>query len=134
MTLPEMRKRLWGRKVRPLALAVALATALGAVATLAGGAVAWTSGGQVHAFTGAASYLVGSLSAAVSAVMWWAWWARSEKLLLWGLRWSSGVFAASAVLLAADGVWFSAGLSMCWVVAIGGSWLIERQDGARRGK
>ena len=112
---------LWGRKVRPYALAVSLSTAVIAWACLAGIAV-----GKL--LDGPTGVIVGAAAVAAVAAMWWGWLARSEMWMHRGLLWSAGVWAAVTTILATDVgiVNVNTLLSAAWVIASGGAWLLER--------
>ena len=112
---------LWGRKVRPYALAVSLSTAVIAWACLAGIAV-----GKL--LDGLAGTIVGAAAVATVAAMWWGWLARSEMWMHRGLIWSAGVWSAIATILAFDVGILNVNtlLAAAWVIASGGAWLLER--------
>lgn len=125
MSDTHLRRRLWGRKVRPYALAVSIATGVIAWACLTGIAV----GRLLHGATG---IIVGTVAVITVAALWWGWLAKSEAWMLRGLLWSAGVWAAITTILATDVglVNVNTLLSAAWVIASGGDWLLERgQDG-----
>lgn len=113
-----------GRRVRPFALAAALATLYVSASLLihrqdAGNALDdWTAPGL----------LVGGLAALSSVALFAGWWARGEKLMRFGLISAAGVFGARAGFIFADTddiFALSAWLSTAWVVACGGAYLLE---------
>ena len=112
---------LWGRKVRPYALAVSLSTAVIAWACLAGIAV-----GKL--LDGLAGTIVGVAAVVTVAALWWGWLAKSEVWMHRGLLWSAGVWAAIATILAIDvgPINVNTLLAAAWVIASGGAWLLER--------
>ena len=112
---------LWGRKVRPYALAVSIATAVIAWACLAGIGVG-------RLLDGATGIIVGTVAVITVAALWWGWLASSERWMLRGLLWSAGVWAAVTTILATDVgiVNVNTLLSAAWVIASGGAWLLER--------
>ena len=112
---------LWGRKVRPYALAVSLSTAVIAWACLAGIAV-----GKL--LDGLAGTIVGVAAVVTVAALWAGWLTRSEVWMHRGLLWSAGVWAAIATILAIDVGFVNVNtlLAAAWVIASGGAWLLER--------
>ena len=122
MTSTELRWHVWGRKIRPYALAVSLASAVVAWAIL----VKHNDAGS-HLESGS-GVLVGWAAAAAVLLLWWGWWAQSDRTMRAGLLLTAGVFAARAAI-----VWLDQGtvgaawlLSVAWCVASGGAWLLER--------
>ena len=122
MTSTELRWQVWGRKIRPYALAVSLASAVVAWAIL----VKHNDAGS-HLESGS-GVLVGWAAAAAVLLLWWGWWAQSDRTMRAGLLLTAGVFAARAAI-----VWLDQGtvgaawlLSVAWCVASGGAWLLER--------
>ena len=113
--------QLWGRKVRPYALAVSLSTAVIAYACLTGIAVG-------RLLDGATGIIVGTVAVITVAALWWGWLAKSEAWMLRGLLWAAGVWAAVTTILATDVgiVNVNTLLALAWVVASGGAWLLER--------
>lgn len=125
MSDTHLRRRLWGRKVRPYALAVSIATGVIAWACLTGIAVG-------RLLDGATGIIVGTVAVITVAALWWGWLAKSEAWMLRGLLWAAGVWAAVTTILATDVgiVNVNTLLSAAWVIASGGAWLLERgQDG-----
>lgn len=112
---------LWGRKVRPYALAVSLSTAVIAWACLAGIAVGKLLDGPTGVIVGAAAVIT-------VAALWWGWLARSEMWMHRGLIWSAGVWSAIATILTIDVGFVNVNtlLAAAWVIASGGAWLLER--------
>lgn len=122
MTSTELPWQVWGRKIRPYALAVSLASAVVAWAIL----VRHDDAGS-HLESGS-GVLVGWAAAAAVLLLWWGWWAQSDRTMRAGLLLTAGVFAARAAI-----VWLDQGtvgaawlLSVAWCVASGGAWLLER--------
>ncbi len=122
MTSTELSWHVWGRKIRPYALAVSLASAVVAWAIL----VKHDDAGS-HLESGS-GVLVGWAAAAAVLLLWWGWWAQSDRTMRAGLLLTAGVFAARAAI-----VWLDQGtvgaawlLSVAWCVASGGAWLLER--------
>lgn len=108
-----------GRPVKPLALALMVATAvLAAINALGVGAFGRSPWAWALAAT---SSLVTGLLAA-------GWAARSQAAAEAGLLLGAGLWAGRAcALLALDGPGqWQAYLSACWAVAAGGAWLLER--------
>ena len=125
MSSTDLPWQLWGRRVRPYALAVSISTAVIAWACLAGIAVG-------RLLDGATGIIVGTVAVITVAALWWGWLAKSEAWMLRGLLWAAGVWAAVTTILATDVgiVNVNTLLSAAWVIASGGTWLLERgQDG-----
>ena len=132
MTSTELPWQVWGRKIRPYALAVSLASAVVAWAILVKHNDAWAilvkhndAGSHLESGSGV---LVGWAAAAAVLLLWWGWWAQSDRTMRAGLLLTAGVFAARAAI-----VWLDQGtvgaawlLSVAWCVASGGAWLLER--------
>ena len=122
MTSTELPWQVWGRKIRPYAFAVSMASAVVAYAIL----VRHNDAGS-HLESGS-GVLVGWAAAAAVLLLWWGWWAQSDRTMRAGLLLTAGVFAARAAI-----VWLDQGtvgaawlLSVAWCVASGGAWLLER--------
>ena len=122
MASTELPWQVWGRKIRPYALAVSLASAVVAWAIL----VKHNDAGS-HLESGS-GVLVGWAAAAAVLLLWRGWWAQSDRTMRAGLLLTAGVFAARAAI-----VWLDQGtvgaawlLSVAWCVASGGAWLLER--------
>lgn len=122
MTSTELPWHVWGRKIRPYAFAVSLASAVVAWAIL----VKHNDAGS-HLESGS-GVIVGWAALAAVLLLWWGWWAQSDRTMCAGLLLTAGVFAARAAI-----VWLDQGtvgaawlLSVAWCVASGGAWLLER--------
>ena len=120
MTSTELPWQAWGRKIRPYALAVSLASAVVAWAIL----VKHNDAGS-HLESGS-GVLVGWAAAAAVLLLWWGWWAQSDRTMRAGLLLTAGVFAARAAIVWLDQGTIAALLSVAWCVASGGAWLLER--------
>ena len=121
---------LWGRKVKPYALAVSMSTAVVAHAML----VDRDDVGSTFDAYSAPGIVVGVCALAAVLSLWAGWWGRKLPLLEAGLLLSVGVWTARGALVGlTDGptvntVWFS----FAWVVASGGAYLLERFTGGAR--
>lgn len=122
MASTELPWQVWGRKIRPYALAVSLASAV----------VAWAilvrrddAGSHLESGSGV---LVGWAAAAAVLLLWWGWWRQSDRTMRAGLLITAGVFAARAAIVFLEGgtCTIAALLSVAWCVASGGAWLLER--------
>lgn len=122
MTSTELPRQAWGRKIRPYALAVSLASAV----------VAWAilvrhddAGSHLESEPGV---LVGWAALAACLLLWHGWWAQSDRTMRAGLLITAGVFAARAAIVFMEGGMgtIAALLSVVWCVASGGAWLLER--------
>jgi len=122
MTSTELPWTVLGRKVRPYALAVSLASLI----------VAWAilvrhddAGSHLESEPGV---LVGWAALAAVLLLWWGWWAQSDRTMRAGLLITAGVFAARAaiVFMERGAGTIAALLSVAWCVASGGAWLLER--------
>ena len=132
MTSTELPWQVWGRKIRPYALAVSLASAVVAWAILVKHNDAWAilvkhndAGSHLESGSGV---LVGWAAAAAVLLLWWGWWAQSDRTMRAGLLLTAGVFAAAAAIVFMEGGagTIAALLSVAWCVASGGAWLLER--------
>lgn len=122
MTSTELPWTVLGRKVRPYALAVSLASLI----------VAWAilvrhddAGSHLESEPGV---LVGWAALAACLLLWHGWWAQSDRTMRAGLLITAGVFAARAAIVLMEGGagTIAALLSVVWCVASGGAWLLER--------
>ncbi len=122
MTSTELPWQAWGRKIRPYALAVSLASAVVAWAIL----VKHNDAGS-HLESGS-GVLVGWAALAACLLLWHGWWAQSDRTMRAGLLITAGVFAARAAIVFMEGGagTIAALLSVVWCVASGGAWLLER--------
>ena len=128
MTLTELPWLFMGRRIRPYAFAVSLASA----------SVAWIL------LTGRSSYtsldasvageLVGWAALVAAILLWVGFWKGSDLLMEHGLAITAGVFAARFIFIGLHDSWViqPALLSFCWCVASAGAYLLERTSGARR--
>ena len=134
MARTELRRTIWGRKVQPLALALAIATAVGALSTVVGITTALGMDGRVvepytdWVWVGA---VLGVASGVTSVTLWVSWWVRSSRWMSRGMLWAAGVFSGAAISLIAEGLLFSAMLAGCWVIAASGAYLLEVEDADR---
>jgi len=87
MTDTDLPWRLFGRLIRPYALAVSLATLVIVWSTTTESAV-----GQL--LDEAPGHMVGTVAALAVALLWAGWWMRSDRLMRAGLIWTTGVWAA----------------------------------------
>lgn len=122
MTSTELPWTVLGRKVRPYALAVSLASLI----------VAWAilvrhhdAGSHLESGPGV---LIGWAALAACLLLWWGWWAQSDRTMRAGLLITAGVFAARAAIVLMEGGpgTIATLLSVAWCVASGGAWLLER--------
>ncbi len=123
MTDTDLPWRLFGRLIRPYALAVSLATLV----------IVWsiaTEAAVGQLLNGPPGRIVAAAAAAAVALLWAGWLARSDASMRWGLFWTTGVWAAVWMVLSLD-IGFgsvSAMLAGCWAIASGGAWLLEATD------
>jgi len=126
MTDTDLPWRIFGRLIRPYALAVSLATLVIVWSMVTEAAV-----GQL--LDQAPGHMVGTTAALAVALLWAGWWMRSDRLMRAGLIWTTGVWATVGTVLALDiGSQPSMWLAWCWAVASGGAWLLETTDADRR--
>lgn len=112
----------FGRKIKPFALAVSLAVSL---AVLGRG----NDAGTVLDGLTPAALTVGMAASAAACLLWVGWWWRSRTSLEVGLLMTAGVFADRCFLS-----WLETGfdsnttlLSGCWVIAATGAYVLERR-------
>lgn len=122
MTSTELSWHVWGRKIRPYAFAVSMASAVVAYAIL----VRHDDAGS-HLESGS-GLIVGWAALAAVLLLWWGWWAQSDRAMRAGLLITAGVFAARAAIVLMEGGpgTIATLLSVAWCVASGGAWLLER--------
>lgn len=102
----------FNRRVRPYAFAVSLATL----------SLVW---GFAFAESRAETLLAGAASVSVFW-LWAGYWTRRDKFMELGLLASAGVWTAEAVLLYQEHGWGqNVMLALCWLLASGGSYLLE---------
>lgn len=120
MTAADAVGIVFGRRPRPYALAACLSSTVLAV-LLWGGTGVW---GDHHDVWSVAT----AVAATASAVLLAAGWALSSRAFLeHGLLLNAGVFAArGAYIWIVGGNFWTAALSLTWVVASGGAYLMER--------
>lgn len=122
MTETHLPWRIFGRVWRPYALAVSFSVATIAIAVLTRSAV----GVYLDQWPG---QIVGVMAVVTVGMLWWGWWARSDRWMAHGLLWSAGVWAGVGTILAWEGsAPVSTALAWCWVLASGGAWLLEVAD------
>lgn len=126
MASTELPWQVRGRKIRPYAFAVSLASAVVAYAIL----VRHDDAGS-HLESGS-GVIVGWAALAAVLLLWWGWWTQSERAMRTGLLLTSGVFAARAAIVlletgtASVAALLSIAWCVAWCVASGGAWLLER--------
>jgi hypothetical protein len=127
VTLTELPRTLWGRKVRPLSLAFSLVALSTAWALL----VDRNAPGQRLDGTDE-GFAIGLFSLLSALFLWAGFWRKSDWLMLNGLWMMTGVFGARYVYVGLDTGFFSepARMSVCWVVASIGAFLLEATTGA----
>ena len=129
MASTELPWQVWGRKIRPYAFAVSMASAVVAYAILVRHDAILVRHDDAGSHLESGSCLiVGWTALAAVLLLWWGWWAQSDRAMRGGLLITAGVFAARAAI-----VWLDQGtvgaawlLSVAWCVASGGAWLLER--------
>lgn len=126
MSNTELPQKLWGRKVRPYAFAVSLSTAVIVKGLL------WDMEGPGTKLDGTLTgALVGAVGLWAVIALWIAFWARSDVMMKTGLLLTAGVWSARWFFVGMDESFLSqsALLSMCWVVASSGAYLLEETTG-----
>ena len=119
--------RVVGRTVRPYAFAVSLATSVSVWSVATDRAV----GQLLDGWPGA---IIAAYGVIAVLLLWAGFWARRDGWMHGGLLASAGYWAAvGAVIMLEPGVSLVSGwLALCWVVASGGAWLLEKTDRRRR--
>lgn len=115
--------RILGRAVRPYVLAVSLATAVSIWSVSTDRAV-----GQL--LDGLPGAVIAACGAVSILLLWAGFWAHRDAWMRAGLLLSAGYWAAvGAVVIIEPGVPLVSGwLALCWMVASGGAWLLEKVD------
>lgn len=119
------RLRLFNRAVRPFHLSLAIACAcLAALQDVGVTPLARSDWGMVL-----------ELSAWAAAVLlFYGWWARSDRAAEVGLCFAAAVWSARAALVVLTGtatfglVWLTALLSFAWAIGAAGAWALERAE------
>lgn len=129
MARTELPWLLWGRHVRPFALAVSVATACLCGLILTGGSV-W--GSPVDVWT----LLVGMMSGTATIALWVGFWLPSRDWMLHGLMLAGVTFAVRGTWIAAVSGWttgglLTAGISFSWVLGSLGAYMLEATTGDR---
>lgn len=121
------------RKIRPYAIGVGAACLTITLSLLLlrndVGEILDYPSGQV----GSLGFVVGTAALASFVLLFAGWWLKSERFMQYGLLLSAGLFAARAAFLFMDvgPLKVQPWLSLCWVIASGGAWLLERYSGRR---
>ena len=126
MSSTDLPWLVFGRKVRPYALWLSIATATSAWSLLTHRAVG-------ASLDGAAGLIIGLAAAAAVVVLWVGYLARIDQLMRSGLLLAAGSWLAIGVFLALEGASpVSAILAFCWSGASAGAYLLEAvaEDGA----
>lgn len=116
-----LRPHLWGRPIKPVALAIA-----GSLLT-----VAWWNLVDSDVFTGAQSGdIVGGAALVGAAALLAAWAFRNQRMAEWGLLIASGVWIARsfAVYFTVGAGQIGVALSVWWALVCAGSYLLESMD------
>lgn len=118
--------RFLGRAVRPYALAVSLATTVSIWSVSTDRAV----GQLLDGWPGA---IIAAYGVIAVLLLWAGFWARRDGWMRAGLLASAGYWAAvGTVIILEPGVALVSGwLALCWMVASGGAWLLEKVDRRR---
>lgn len=118
--------RVLHRTVRPYALAVALATSVSVWSVSTDRAV----GQLLDGWPGA---VIAAYGVVAVVLLWAGFWASRDGWMRAGLLASAGYWASvGAVVLLEPGVGLVSGwLALCWTVASGGAWLLEKVDHRR---
>ena len=108
-----------GRKVRPFAFAVTIATAT----------MCWlmvTSTSSLQSFDHPGVH-VGYFAILTVFSLIWGWWRKDDCWAMWGLLLSAGVWTGVSILLVADGPrsWPQVILAFAWAIGSGGAYLAE---------
>lgn len=119
MAQTQFRKTILNRAVRPYSLGVSLSVMVMGVAIVTDRAI----GKFINSWPGD---VLAALFFITAAALWYGWWAKSDNWMRHGLLWSTGVWSSASFIMIVDGdSWVAAALGLCWVVASGGSWLLE---------
>ncbi len=130
---------LLGRKIRPYALAVVFVCVILSVALLITGddiGRILDNDENVAGQFNLIGYSIGALALTATILLIAGWWSRSEKLFQWGLLISAAMFATRAAFLFMDLGWrhVPGWVSVGWVIASGGAWLLERTAHSHNGR
>lgn len=119
--------RVVGRAVKPYAFAVSLATSVSVWSVATDRAV----GELLDGLPGAVIAAYGVIAV---ALLWLGFWGRRDGWMRGGLLASAGYWASvGAVVIIEPGISLVSGwLALCWMVASGGAWLLEKVDVRQR--
>lgn len=117
----DLRVRIFGRKTKPYAFFLSLATLVVVWMMMKNLAV----GELLDGWRGDALGLAAMASFGLLAL---GWWAQKQSFLEWGLLLSAGVWASVATILGFEFnlVYQDALLAFCWAGASVGAWGLER--------
>jgi hypothetical protein len=114
--------RFLGRQVRPYALAVSLACAVIFVSML-------TESGVGNNLDGPWGKAIGVAAGLTTVLLWIGWWGQSKPFMNHGLLLATATWAAVAAVVLQEGAsWPSGSIAVCWMIASGGSYLLETND------
>ena len=119
--------RVVGRAVKPYAFAMSLATTVSVWSVATDRAVGLLLDGLPGA-------VIAAYGVIAVALLWLGFWGRRDGWMRGGLLASAGYWAAvGAVIMLEPGVSLvSSWLALCWMIASGGTWLLEEIDVRRR--
>lgn len=126
MAYTELPWMVAGRRIRPYALAVSLASAVVGFSLL----VQRDAPGDVLDSSPHGLGL-GISAIAASTLLWLGFWLKSSRWMQWGLLLTTGVFIARGVYVGLDTSFSNQAslLSLCWGVASAGAYLLEVTTG-----
>ena len=126
MSSTDLPWLIFGRKVRPYALWLSIATATSAWSLLTHRAVG-------ASLDGVAGLIIGIVATAAVVVLWVGYLAKLDQLMSSGLLLATGSWVAIGAFVAMEGASpVSAILAFCWAGASAGAYLLEAvaEDGA----
>lgn len=138
MSDTELPWKFLGRKVRPYAFAVTFVCIVLTVALLVTGddvGNVLDNDENVAGHFNLVGYTIGVTAMLAGIFLIAGWWLRSDRFMRWGLLVSAFMFATRAAFLFMDLGWHHVPgwISLGWVLASGGAWLLERTTLQRKG-
>ena len=115
----SLRRRIWGRAVRPYVAALSVVTFAVAV---------W--GISAIESLGVAGHLIAAAGFTSAGMLFAGWLTRVDMWMIRGLLLSTGVWAGVVVATAIELGWWDISTisSFCWAGASAGAWLLEIED------
>lgn len=128
-----------GRKIRPYTFAVTFVCVVLTIALLVTGddvGHVLDNDDNIAGRYNLVGYTIGVAAMLAGTALLAGWWLRSDRYMRWGLLISAFMFATRGAFLFMDLGWrhVPAWISLGWVFASGGAWLLERTSLQSKGR